>query len=152
MFRIYNYNFTFTKLSPIFDCMWLIYWLCLGWIPGLGFAIIVFCKRFFYFQKLEMNQSITLILETSKFLHNSLGNGFWNICEIFEIAWVASICVGNSLPKSPSTLVLLCRSFSYVKFGVLIWFYLNPRNFNPRKIHFLGSFLTITFYGVQRRP
>ena len=40
---------------------------------------------------------------------------------------------------------LLRWSFSYIKWGVLIWLWLNQRNFNPRNFHFLVglSFKTI---------
>ena len=56
----------------------------------------------------------------SEILYHSREIRFWNIFSIFEIARVAFICVGNLLPKSPSMLILLYRSFSYSKFRKLI--------------------------------
>ena len=66
--------------------------------------------------------------------------------------WAAPICVGVLFPKSPITYIFLRWSFWYIKLRVLIWFHLNPRNFNPRKIYFLDSFSFGTFFGVERRP
>ena len=37
------------------------------------------------------------------------GIQFWNFLRIFEIAWVAPLCVGVSLPKSPPNVyIFLC--------------------------------------------
>ena len=43
-------------------------------------------------------------------------------------------------------LVLLCWSFSYIKWGVIIWFHLNPRNFNPRNFQFSVGFSFETLF------
>ena len=81
-----------------------------------------------------------LILVIPKFWPSFMGIRFWKFHSDFEIAWIASICVGVLISKSPNVYVLIRWSFWYAKLGVLIWFHVNPRNFNPRKIHFLDSF------------
>ena len=80
------------------------------------------------------------ILGISKLWFNSLEDRFWKFCSTFEIAWAALICVVITFSKSPNMLILLQWSFSYIKWGVLIRFWLNPRNFNPRNFLFLESY------------
>ena len=87
-----------------------------------------------------------MILGISKLWFNSLGVRFWKFCSTFEIAWAAPICVVISFSKSPKMLILSRWSFSYIKWGVLIWFWLNPRNFNPRNFQFLVGFSFKTIF------
>ena len=95
----------------------------IGWIPGIRIGITFFCSRFLHFQKFEMIQWNALIPVISKFWSDSLVIRFWNFCLRFEIAWVAPICVVNSLQKSPHVLIFLRQSFSYLHWVALIWFY-----------------------------
>ena len=104
------------------------------------------CGRFFYLKNLELIQWITLIPEISKFWSDSLGVRFWNFPSFFENVWVAPKCVGVTFSKSPKILILLRWSFSYIKWGVLIWFHLNPRNFNPRNFQFSVGFSFETLF------
>ena len=94
----------------------------------------------FYFKKVDLTQWIMPILGIPNFWSNSLGIRFWDFCSIFEIAWVAPICVGVVISKLSNALNFLCWSFSYIKLRVFIRFHVNPRNFYPRKIHFLAGF------------
>ena len=109
----------------------------LGWIPGLEIDITFLCGWFSYFKNLELIQLIMLILMILKFWTDSLGIWFWNLGWNFGIAWVAPICVGVSFLKSPNQYIFLHWSFWYIKLRVFVWFHVNPRNFRPRKIHFL---------------
>ena len=59
---------------------------------------------------------------------------------------MAPICLGVWFSKKLNVLILLRRSFWYIKSGVLIWFHLNLRNFNPRNFHFLASFSLETIF------
>ena len=67
------------------------------------------------------------------FLSNSLEIRIWNLGSIFEFAWVFH-------SQNHPVFILLHWSFLYIKWGVLIWFLLNPRNFNPRNFQFLVFF------------
>jgi len=113
---------------------------------GLKIGITFLCGHFFIFKKLELIQFIKLILEISKFWSNSLGNRFWNFCSDFEIAWVSSICVGVLFTKSSNEFTFLRWSFWYIWWGVLIWFYVNLRNFNPRNFQFFVGFSFKTIF------
>ena len=88
------------------------FFLLLGWIPGLEIDKTFLCERFFNFRKLELIQWITLIPGILKFWSNSLGIRIWKFRSEFEIAWVASICVGVLFSKSLKVLSFLPRSFS----------------------------------------
>ena len=59
-------------------------------------------------------------------------------------------CISSHTQKSLSVIILLRGSFSYTKWGVLIWFCLNPRNFSPRNFHFF-RFQTNPFPSVALR-
>ena len=120
--------------------------LWLGWIPGLKIGITFLCRRFFLFIKLKLIQLIKLILEVTKFSSDSLGNRFWKFRSDFEIAWVASICVGVLFSKSLNVWIFLRWSFLYMESGLFIWFHVNPRNFNPRNFWFLVSFSFKTIF------
>ena len=120
--------------STIYVFLWI------GWIPGLEIDITFFSERFFYLKKVELTQWIVPIPGIPNFWSNSLGIRFWDFCSIFEIAWVAPICVGVVISKLSNALNFLCWSFSYIKLRVFIRFHVNPRNFYPRKIHFLAGF------------
>ena len=57
----------------------------------------------------------------------------------FEFAWAHPYAwVFHS--KNHPVFILLYWSFLYIKWGVLIWFLLNPRNFNPRNFQFFIFF------------
>ena len=56
------------------------------------------------------------------FLSNSLEIRIWNLGSIFEFAWVFH-------SQNHPVFILLHWSFLYIKWGILIWFLLNPRNF-----------------------
>ena len=120
---------------------------CIGWIPGLKIEINFLYGRFFLLKKLEMIPLIKLVLGISKFWSNSLEIWFWKFRSDFEIAWVAAVCVGDLFSKSRNVYIFLRWSFWYAKSGVLIWFYINPRNFNPRNFQFQVGFLFRTFFG-----
>ena len=113
---------------------------------GIRNCHFFFGWAFFCFKKLEVIQWIMVILGISKFWFNSLGIWFWNFPRIFENAWVALICLGVSFWKSPDVLTLIRWSFWYIKLAVLIWFHLNPRNFNPRNFWFLVGFSFKTIF------
>ena len=66
--------------------------------------------------------------------------------KILEIAWAAHVCVDVSLSKMTNVYIFLCWSFWYIKLAVLIWFHLNPRNFNPRNFWFLVGFSFKTIF------
>ena len=101
---------------------------------------------FFYFKKVELTQWIVPILGIPNFRSNSLGILFWDFSSIFEIARVLLICVGVLFPKSPIAYIFLRWSFWYLKLRVLIWFHLNPRNFNSRNFRFwVGTVTVIRF-------
>ena len=115
-------------------------------------GITFFCERFFIFEKLELNQWIMLILGISIFWSDSLGIRFWHFLRIFENAWVALICVGDFWSKCPKMSKITFPTSWANQTRRFIWFKLNPRNFNPRKINFWGGFWVKTIKPQSAAP
>ena len=86
---------------------------------------------------------------------------FWGYKSFCPIPWEFDLkillrfwnCVGCDhlrghffFSKSPNVYILLRWSFWYAKSGVLIWFHINPRNFNPRNFQFWVGFWFKTIF------
>ena len=68
----------------------------------------------------------------------------------FEIAWVAAICVGVLLSKSPKVSIFLRWSFSYIKLGVLNGFASTHAILTPVIFHFRSIFYSELFSASSR--
>ena len=78
------------------------------------------------------------ILKISLRFWNSVGCGHMRGCFFFS--------------KSPNVYVLLRWSFLYAKLGVLIWFRINPRYFNPRNFQFENGLFNFCVGETVHRP
>ena len=86
---------------------------------GVKIGITFLRGRFFHLKKKWNWFNLIKLKWISKFWPNSLGNRFCKFCWIFEI---------------------------YMVLGLFIWFYTNPRNFNPRNFQLLVSFSFKTIF------
>ena len=83
--------------------------------------VTIFYGRFSYFKKLELIKWIMLILGISKFLFNSLGIWFWNLCSFFFKCVGGTYMCGCFIPRITHhiflfTLVILVYKIKGIKF------------------------------------